>query len=360
MNTISEGVRQGRPNTQLALVSTQAPGKDIPKVGDPDESGGFKLFGDDGFTFKDFIDVINPLQHIPVIGTMYREMSGDTLDPGSRVVGGTLFLGPFGTVSALANVMVDDATGKDMGEHLLALFEDPEAGGPEVSGIGPVAIAAAPTSISAIGGAASKAIDPVTAWAQAEASYRQPTPARVSILDSAPSKQQAAVSLSQNASVADWARAEASYRKAVLTQASAATPAIAQASVSSQPSTHQATRGISALAALRKDLQAGGQRTSAQVPQEARSIRQQPASLAAARYARQQPAPLKQAGPQRGQSSSRPAPGAIATEGGWFTETMLSALGKVGKNGDGSKQAGSVIHPTMTGALRQAPINLSR
>ncbi len=31
------------------------------------------------FTFDDFIDIINPLQHIPILSTVYREMTGDEI-----------------------------------------------------------------------------------------------------------------------------------------------------------------------------------------------------------------------------------------------------------------------------------------
>ena len=40
----------------------------------------FTLFGEDGFTFADFLDIINPLQHIPVLSTLYRHLTGDTID----------------------------------------------------------------------------------------------------------------------------------------------------------------------------------------------------------------------------------------------------------------------------------------
>ena len=95
MNTISESAPQCRPNTELAVTPSVMPGEDIPKVGDPEADDGFKIFGDDGFTFLDFLDIINPLHHIPVIGTLYREMTDDSLDPGSRVIGGTLFSVPW-------------------------------------------------------------------------------------------------------------------------------------------------------------------------------------------------------------------------------------------------------------------------
>jgi len=77
------------------------------------------------FSFRDIIDAINPLQHIPVISTIYRKLTGDQMGYASRIVGDTLFGGVFGSfvsglVSALTNVFVDSVTGKDIAEHLVA------------------------------------------------------------------------------------------------------------------------------------------------------------------------------------------------------------------------------------------------
>jgi hypothetical protein len=126
MDSIIESATPWRTTTELAVATNAAPEKETPNAGDVDDDDGFKLFGDDGFTFLDFLDIINPLQHIPVIGTLYRELTGDTLVPGSRVLGDTLFLGPVGTVVSLANVLVADATGRDMGEHVMSFFENEE------------------------------------------------------------------------------------------------------------------------------------------------------------------------------------------------------------------------------------------
>ncbi len=81
---------------------------------------GKPLFGDDGFTFSDFLDIINPLQHIPSVNTVYRAVTGDKIDPGSRLAGGGLFGGPIGLVASLVSGMVEESTGKDPGEHALA------------------------------------------------------------------------------------------------------------------------------------------------------------------------------------------------------------------------------------------------
>lgn len=82
------------------------------------DSEDFTFFGDDGFSFSDLIDIINPLQHIPVVSTFYRETTGDEISAAPRVMGSTLFFGPLGFAGALANVVIEENTGMDIGEHM--------------------------------------------------------------------------------------------------------------------------------------------------------------------------------------------------------------------------------------------------
>lgn len=84
---------------------------------------GLKPFGDDGLTFGDLIDIINPLQHIPIISSFYRKLTGDTIDPAARIAGGALFGGPIGVAFSIASTISNQIDGKDMGERLLALFK---------------------------------------------------------------------------------------------------------------------------------------------------------------------------------------------------------------------------------------------
>jgi hypothetical protein len=93
---------------------------DLDKVWNEDQSK--DLFGKDGFTFGDFLDIINPLQHIPVVSSIYRSVTGDEIDPGSRIAGGALFGGGIGFVGAMVNALVEDGTGKDIGDHALAML----------------------------------------------------------------------------------------------------------------------------------------------------------------------------------------------------------------------------------------------
>ena len=90
---------------------------------------------DGDFTFDDFLDIINPLQHIPLVSTLYRQITGDEISPHARVLGDTLFGGPSGFVAAAANVFFEEVAGEDIGETVMAFFSGEEgAGDPQVAG----------------------------------------------------------------------------------------------------------------------------------------------------------------------------------------------------------------------------------
>ena len=73
-----------------------------------------------GITFDDLIDVINPLQHIPIISSIYRAVTGDAMSPTAEIAGGALFGGIVGAVSSIADVIFTQATGKRFGDGILA------------------------------------------------------------------------------------------------------------------------------------------------------------------------------------------------------------------------------------------------
>ncbi|MGE0485539.1 MAG: hypothetical protein AB7Q81_15450 [Gammaproteobacteria bacterium] len=75
--------------------------------GTPDQGIVRRLFGEDGFTFGDLIDLVNPLQHIPVLGSYYRKWTGDAIAPALRIAGGALFGGPLGAGLAAAGLAVE-------------------------------------------------------------------------------------------------------------------------------------------------------------------------------------------------------------------------------------------------------------
>jgi len=79
-------------------------------------------------SFSDLVDVINPLQHIPLVSSAYRAITGDEISAPARVAGSALYFGPIGAVTAIANVAVEGLTGQDMGDHALALLSGGAAG----------------------------------------------------------------------------------------------------------------------------------------------------------------------------------------------------------------------------------------
>ena len=66
--------------------------------------------------------MINPLQHIPIISSLYQSITGDTIDPGAKIAGGTLFGGPLGAALSSLDVAVKHSTGRNIADHAVAFF----------------------------------------------------------------------------------------------------------------------------------------------------------------------------------------------------------------------------------------------
>lgn len=121
-------------------------------VPESDESGTESwLFGEGGFGFDDLIDIVNPLQHIPIVSSIYRWITGDEIAPAASVAGGALFGGPIGMAGAIAGVAVEEATGRDLGAHAIAMMlgDDSAAGqvgDPALDPADTANLAAAPTA----------------------------------------------------------------------------------------------------------------------------------------------------------------------------------------------------------------------
>jgi hypothetical protein len=102
-----------------------------------DETPGARqlFFGADGeFGWDDFLDMINPLQHIPGVAQIYRAVTGDEINGAASLLG-ALPLGPLsglGLIATVADLAVKDTTGDDMGGNLIAMVfgkdERPEGG----------------------------------------------------------------------------------------------------------------------------------------------------------------------------------------------------------------------------------------
>ena len=84
---------------------------------------------DEGPTFAEFLDIINPLQYLPVVSILYRAITGDQIKTGPRVAGGMLFDGPVGALVAGITALFEEASGGDIGEHIADLIDDFTGGG---------------------------------------------------------------------------------------------------------------------------------------------------------------------------------------------------------------------------------------
>lgn len=86
-----------------------------------DTPGARELFlGPDGkFGWDDFVDIINPLQHIPVVAQVYRAVTGDQAYALSNFIGALPF-GPISVASAIVDTFIRSQTGRDSGTDLAA------------------------------------------------------------------------------------------------------------------------------------------------------------------------------------------------------------------------------------------------
>ena len=105
---------------------------------DPEE--GKRTFADGGPGLADLIDVINPLQHIPVVSSIYRAITGDEISPAARLAGGALFGGPIGLAGAYVSGVVEDAADTSIGEIVVAAFtgDDNDVQTEQLAAIAPV------------------------------------------------------------------------------------------------------------------------------------------------------------------------------------------------------------------------------
>ena len=78
------------------------------------------------FSFHEFLSDINPLQYLPVVGTIYRALTGDVIpealrEGGSLLVSG-LMGGPIGLITSIAETIAEKATGIDPEKIVTAMF----------------------------------------------------------------------------------------------------------------------------------------------------------------------------------------------------------------------------------------------
>ena len=76
--------------------------------------------GDGESLFHHILDVINPLQHLPVVGTIYRAITGEHIGPIEKIAGDGLYGGILGAATSAADVAFEAITGKSVEDTVLA------------------------------------------------------------------------------------------------------------------------------------------------------------------------------------------------------------------------------------------------
>ncbi|MDP6573174.1 MAG: hypothetical protein QGI63_04780 [Rhodospirillales bacterium] len=309
-------------STQLALLPAGTE-----EGASPSGDGGFQPFGDDGFTFFDFLDIINPLQHIPVVSTIYRDLTGDTLDHGSRFAGSTLFGGPIGALASVVNIIFEETTGKDVGEHVMAFFTDDGA-----DDDGTATAEAVPEADFETGAGGTLAEpDIVNPWTS-------PLPAPVKELALAPLAQDTATDAPQPVSSPIHAqRALLPSNRSFLSEGAIGEPAAPGGStiLPSPSSAPLAAAAASNPVTTPSDTMAALLRESEKEADAFAAIQQRVASAT--------PESPKATHAEAGEGA-RPPAGALAPQGGWFSEVMLSALAKY----QGSAELARMTPPTVS------------
>lgn len=117
------------PNAVSLLPSPDLPiryASDLDGVPDAAEIsfGDFLEKVEENMTFSDFIDVINPLQHIPIFSTIYRLITGDEISLGARLAGGALYGGALGVAAASLIAAFEEVTGETIEQQVAGLFDD--------------------------------------------------------------------------------------------------------------------------------------------------------------------------------------------------------------------------------------------
>ena len=105
-------------------VPAPPPSNGVPGLEDETVDAGQFWSTEEGPTFSEFLDIVNPLHHIPIVSSIYRAITGDDIGAGPRFVGGMLFGGPIGALAAGFTSLFEEASGDSIGNHIASLVDD--------------------------------------------------------------------------------------------------------------------------------------------------------------------------------------------------------------------------------------------
>ncbi len=122
--------------------------------------------------FHQLLSELNPLQYVPVVGTIYRAITGDTIPESARIAGSMvvsgLMGGPIGIATNIGVTLLEQVTGIDpekLGSRLLANLG---IGSPAEPAAPAHQIAASPDAAAGAAIAETAPNPPNTAWSSAQ------------------------------------------------------------------------------------------------------------------------------------------------------------------------------------------------
>ncbi len=91
-------LKTGRKRLTNPINNATHFGNDVSSLNLADKRARPATASENNLSFADLIDVVNPLHHLPVVGTIYRTITEDTINPVMKLAGGALFGGPLGVL----------------------------------------------------------------------------------------------------------------------------------------------------------------------------------------------------------------------------------------------------------------------
>lgn len=94
------------PGAGNAAVATQE--DNVRNASTSKHSGGSDVINaEKEIGFLDLLDIINPLQHLPIIGNIYRAVTGDGIGPVAKIIGDSIYGGPIGAVAGMVTTVLE-------------------------------------------------------------------------------------------------------------------------------------------------------------------------------------------------------------------------------------------------------------
>ncbi|MEM5496426.1 hypothetical protein WNY77_03340 [Paraglaciecola mesophila] len=76
-------------------------------------------FGEDGFGLNEFFDTVNIAQHVPIVSSLYQDMTGEAMSAAASLAGGFLYGGPTGLALSAADLVVKGVTGTTVSDAIV-------------------------------------------------------------------------------------------------------------------------------------------------------------------------------------------------------------------------------------------------